>query len=99
MSGESMANRVISKVNARLKFLHRKNRYLTPNLCLLLYNALIQPQPHACSACYPNISKKLENKILTLQNKCIRFCLQLDKMSHISQKKFETSNWSPIKER
>ena len=29
-SGESMTNKVISKVNARLKFLHRKNKYLTP---------------------------------------------------------------------
>ena len=29
MSGESMANKVIRKVNARLKFLHRKNKYLT----------------------------------------------------------------------
>ena len=27
------------------------------------------------------------------------FCLQLDKMSHISQKEFETINWLPIKER
>ena len=34
-----------------------------------------------------------------MQNKCIRFCLQLDKMSHISQKEFETINWLPIKER
>ena len=42
MSGESMANKAISKVNARLKFLHRKNKYLTPNLCCLLCNALIQ---------------------------------------------------------
>ena len=43
MSGESMANKVISKVNARLKFLHQKNKYLTPNLRRLLCNALIQP--------------------------------------------------------
>ena len=42
MSGESMANKVIRKVNARLKFLQRKNKYLTPNLRHLLYNALIQ---------------------------------------------------------
>ena len=27
MSGESTANKVISRVNARLKFLHRKNKY------------------------------------------------------------------------
>ena len=31
--------------------------------------------------------KKIKNKIQTSQNKCIRFCLQLDKMSYISQKK------------
>ena len=32
-------------------------------------------QPHfdyACSAWYPNLSKKLKNRIQTLQNKCIR---------------------------
>ena len=100
MSGESMANKVISKVNARLKFLHRKNKYLTPNLRRLLCNALIQPHfDYACSAWYPNLSKKLKNRIQTLQNKCICFCLQLDKMSHVSQKEFETINWLPIKER
>ena len=31
--------------------------------------------------------KKIKNKIQTSQNKCIRFCLQLDKLSYISQKK------------
>ena len=41
MSGESMANEVISKVNARLKFLNWKNKYLTPNLRRLLCNALL----------------------------------------------------------
>ena len=62
MSGESMANKIISKVNARLKFLHWKNKYLTPNLRRLLCNALIQPHfDYACSAWYPNLSKKLKN--------------------------------------
>ena len=41
MSGESMANKVVSKVNTRLKSLHWKNKYLRPNLCRLLCNALI----------------------------------------------------------
>ena len=41
----------------------------------------------------------LKNRIQTSQNKCIRFCLQLDKMSHISQKEFLTINWLPVKER
>ena len=83
MSGESMANKVIGKVNARLKFLHRKNKYLTHNLRRLLYNALIQPHfEYACTAWYPNDSKKLKNRIQTFQNKCICFCVQVDKMSH-----------------
>ena len=100
MSGESMAHKVISKVNARLKFLHQKNKYLTRNLRRLLCNALIQLRfDYACSAWYPNLSKKLKNRIQTSQNKCIRFCLQLDKMSHISQKEFEAINWLPFKER
>ena len=93
MSGESMAHKVISKVNARLKFLHRKNKYLTLNLRRLLCNPLIQPHfDYACSAWYPNLSKKLKNKIQISQNKYFRFCLQLHKMSHTSQKEFETIN-------
>ena len=100
MSGESMVHKVISKVNARLKFSHRKNKYLTPNMCCLLCNALIQPHfDCACSAWYPNLSEKLKKRIQTSRDKCIRFCLQLDKMSHISQKEFETISWLPIKER
>ena len=67
MSGESMANKVISKVNARLKVLHRKNKYLTPNLRRLLCHALIQPHfDYACAAWDPNLSKKLKNRIQTL---------------------------------
>ena len=41
----------------------------------------------------------LKNRIPTLQKKFICFCLQLDKMSDISQKEFETINWLTIKER
>ena len=63
ISGESMTNKVISEVNARLKFLQRKNKYLTANLRRhLLCNALMKPHfDNACSAWYPNFSKKLKN--------------------------------------
>ena len=100
MSGETMALSVINKINNKLKFLYRKNRFLTPTLRRLLCNALIQPHfNYACSAWYPNLTKKLKNRIQTSQNKCIRFCLQLDKMTHISHKEFETLNWLPVTER
>ena len=97
MSGETMALSVINKINNKLKFLYRKKRFLTPTLSRLLCNALIQPHfDDACSAWYPNLTKKLKNRIQTSQNKCLRFCLQLDKMTHISHKEFETLNWLPL---
>ena len=85
MSGETMALSVINKINNKLKFLYRKNRFLTPILRRLLCNALVQPHfDYACSAWYPNLTKKLKNRIQTSQNKFISFCLQLDKMTYIS---------------
>ena len=100
-----MAYKVISKVNARLKLFHRKNKYVTPNLCCLIRNALIQPHfDYACWTWYPNLSKKQTNKqtkyrTQTSENKSIRLCLQLDKISHIFQKEFDTFNWFHFKER
>ena len=85
MSGETMALSVINKINNKLKFLYRKNRFLTPTLRRLLCNALTKPHfDYACSAWYPSLTKKLKNRIQTSQNKSIRFSLQLDKMTHIS---------------
>ena len=43
LSGQSMAYKIINKVNSRLKFLHRNNQYLMPSLRRLLCNAIIQP--------------------------------------------------------
>ena len=72
MSGESMAHKVISKASARLKLLNWRNKYLRPDLFHSLCNALIQPHfDSACSVLYPNLSKKLKNRIQTSQNKCI----------------------------
>ena len=59
MYGDSMATKVLGKFNSKLRFLHRKNRFLTAGLWRLLCNALIQPHfDYACSAWYPNLNKK-----------------------------------------
>ena len=66
MSGEAMALNVVNKINNKLKFLYRKNSFLTPALRRLLCNALIQPHfDYACSAWYPNLIKKLKHRIQT----------------------------------
>ena len=95
-----MAIKVIKKVNARLKFLHRQNRYLTPSLRRLLCNAIIQPHfDYACSSWYPNLAKQLKTRLQRTQNKCIRFCLQLGHTTHISRKDFKDINWLTVEDR
>ena len=60
-------------------------------------HALIQSQfNYACSAWYPNLTKKLKLRIQTTQNKCMRFCSKLHKLKHISYEDFERLNWLPV---
>ena len=82
-----MALNVVNNISNKLKFLYCKNNFLTPALRRLLCNALIKPHfDYACSAWYPNLTKKLKHRIQTTQNTCMRFCLQL---KHISHAEFE----------
>ena len=54
-----MATKVLGLVNGRLKFLFRKQRFLTYPLRRLLCNALIQPHDdYACFAWYTSLSKR-----------------------------------------
>ena len=43
MSGEPMPLKVINEINEKIKFLYRKIKFLTPELCRMLCNARIQP--------------------------------------------------------
>jgi len=100
LNGESMALHVIKKINMRLMFLYRKNKFLTPQLRRMLCNALIQPHfDYACTAWYPNLNLNFLKKLQIMQNKCIRFCLQLDNRSHIGETQFKNINWLPVNDR
>ena len=58
-----MSLKVVNKINRKLKFLYRKNRFLRPELRRMLYNALIQPHfDYACPAWYPNLTEKMKKK-------------------------------------
>ena len=98
LSGESFALNVIDKINSRLKFLHRQNCFITPSR--LLCNALIEPLfDYACTAWFSNLSKKLKLRLQARQNKFIRFCLQLDKMSRNCVNEFLELNWLNVHDR
>ena len=92
MSGEPIALKVVNKINGKLKFLYRKNKILTPELHRMLCNALIRSHfDYVCTAWYPNLTKK-KKKIQIMQNKCIQFCLRLDKMQNVSLVEFRSIN-------
>ena len=84
MSGETMALRVIEKINSRLKFLYRKNRLIQPHF------------DYACTVWYPNLTKRLKDNLQATQNKCIIFCLKLQCREHILNEHFKKLNWLPI---
>ena len=89
LSGEHMAAKVLNTVNNRLKFLHRKQKFLSLSLRRLLCNALIQPHfDYACVAWYPLLNKRQAKRIQIAQNKCIRYCLNLDNKAHIGMNEF-----------
>ena len=99
-SGESMALHALTKINGKLKFLYRKQSFLSTYLRRLLCNAIIQPHfDFACLAWYPCLNNNFKKKIQVAQNKCIRFCLNLGNRVHIGTKQFEAINWLPTKER
>ena len=63
MSGESMALKVINKINGKLEFLNTKNRNLTKEFRGMLCNALIWSHfDYACPAWYRNLNEKTKKK-------------------------------------
>ena len=63
LSGEAMASKVLKKINAKLKFLYRQSRYLTPVYRRLLCNALIQPHfNYGCFSWFPLLKKNLKTR-------------------------------------
>ena len=81
-----MASKFLMKINAKLKFLCRQNRYLTPAYKRLLCNALIQPYfDYGCSSWFSLFLKNLKLKLQKAQNKCNYFCLNLPPRSNVDQ--------------
>ena len=85
-----MALNVIDKTSSRFYVLYtEKIVSLTLSLSRILCNELIQPLlDYASTVWFPNPLKKLRLRLQAMQNKCIRLCLWLDKMSRICVKGF-----------
>ena len=107
VSGDSMALKVINKINGKLKFFYGKNKLLSSKLWRKLCNGLIQPHfDYACPPWYLKNEKcqcqsywKMKKQIQIMQNKCIRCCVRPNKMHYISEEDFKLINWWPTSKR
>ena len=89
-----MGLNVLRKINSKLRFLYRNKKALSASLKRLLCNSLIQPHfDYASLSWFPNLPEKIRKKIQTAQNKCIRFCLQLDNKAHIGIDQLKQISW------
>ena len=78
LSGKDMAEKVLEKVNGRLKCLYRQSKYLNKRLRRMPCNTIIQPHfDYASSAWYPNLNKNLSPSSKLLKINAFRFAYTL----------------------
>ena len=95
-----MATHVKNKVNSRLRFLYRQNKFLDITLRRFLCKAMIQPFfDYACNTWCPNLNKNVKTCLQAAQSKCIKFCLKIGDRTSIKISEFEKINWLPIHDR
>ena len=100
LSGNSIVTNIIKKSSSRLKFLYRYKDILNENSRKILCSALIQCHfDYCCSSWYSGTSKTLKNKLQIMQNKTIRFILNLGYRSHIGLIEQERVNMLPVDSR
>jgi len=74
LSGESIVQNTISKVNGTLKFLYRHNNCLDFNTRKILCSVLLKCHfDNFCSSWYEGLSQGLKKKLQIMQNMVIRF--------------------------
>ena len=100
LSGESIVLNIINKSSNRLKFLYRFKDMLNEKCRKIMCSALIQCHfDYCCSSWYSNINKGLQNKLQIMQNKIIRYILNLGNRAHIGVIERERVNMFPVSDR
>lgn len=97
LSGSQTADKIISKSNAKLKFLYRQTRNFDTHTKKLLTSALIQCHfDYASASWYSGLTKKYQNRLQTTQNKIVRFLLNAHPRTHIGYTEFVSVKMLPV---
>ena len=93
LSGEPIINDIVTKANNRIKIFYKFRDILDKNCRKLLCNALIQCHlDYCCSAWFSGLNKLHQKKIQIVQNKMVRFILNLDYRTHVGQQELNQLN-------
>ena len=97
LSGESITSNIIKKASSRLKFLYRYKSMLKEQSRKILCSALIQCHfDYCCSSWYSNLNKMQKKSLLVMQNKIVRFILDLGPRAHLSTIEYKKVNMLPV---
>ena len=100
LSGVSIVNNILKKAGGRLKFLYRYSDILNEKARKTLCSALIQCHfDYSCSSWYASLNKGLKQKLQIMQNKIIRYILNLDSRAHIGCNEHEKVNLLNVSDR
>ena len=100
MSGESIVHNILKKASCRLKFLYRYSNILNLKSRKTLCFALIQCHfDYSCSSWYSGINKDLKQRLQIMQNKMIRYILNLNSRSHLGCSEFEKLDMLNVSDR
>ena len=100
LSGDIMVDSIIKKATGKLKFLYRYSQYFNQKLRKNLCSALIQCHlDYCCTSWFADLNKSYQRKLQILQNKMVRFILDLSPREHIGQVHLDSIKWLNIHDR
>ena len=98
LSGKSMAQEIIHKANASLKFLHRKkiflNQYCGKTVCMAMIQSRID---YAINLYCHGLPKFLESLLQIVPNKMIRYVLNYSDRTHLVANYSNEGRWMSIR--
>ncbi len=93
LSGNGIIDTIVKKCNGRLKFLYIQARCFPTALQKTLCQSLVQSHiDYAMSSWYVAMTQKAKNKLQIIQNKMVRFILDLGPRTHITTKHISDLN-------
>ena len=97
LSGECIADKLVSRCNSKLKFLYRQARHFDLPTKRLLVSSLIQSHfDYASSSWFSGLTKTHQRRLQVMQNKVIRFLLNADTRTHIGPAQFTQVQMLPV---